>query len=82
VGCCGRGASPHIFDENLTTKMLRDILAEYFLPHLPEITGMPEGPWLSFRDGDPKYRSRLVQSRPMLARPIPDNRQAAPTSTS
>jgi len=57
------GVSPiHIFDENLAAKMLRDILAEYCLFHLPEITGMPKGPWLSFRDGDPMYRSRLAQS--------------------
>jgi len=62
-GACGRGGvSPiHIFDENLTAKMLCDILVEDFLSHLPEITGMPVGPWLGFHD-DPQYRSCHVQS--------------------
>lgn len=63
-GACGRGGlSPLlVFDENLTGAMLHDILQQDFLPNLAGITGVSDGPWVSFHDGDPKYKSKIVQS--------------------
>jgi len=49
-----------VFDGILTAAKLREILEQHFVPNLVAITGEPEGPYRSFHDNDPKYRSATV----------------------
>jgi len=66
---------PYIFEDNLAATMLHDILAEDFLPNLPEITDVPEGRTSTMAIPS---TSRRRPDWAVLASPVPDNCRAAP----
>lgn len=60
-GCFGRGGfgKIHIFRENLTGKLYREILDEHLLPSAARVV---PASWVFQDDNDPKHRSHVVEA--------------------
>ena len=57
---CAKGRSElHIFKENLTAALYKDILATTILPAIDSIFGA--APWILLQDSDPKHTSKLAK---------------------